>query len=313
MFALRSGQNRRMGGAAPRVFGLSLSAEHFVLPRLLRKPVRMLSRFGRGEFTPPPYAASMLTAAFLAASSLYGAYLGGHFPAMVQGVTARSGFAVDQIKVSGNRETSEIDILDKLELDGWTSLVGFNPEEARERIVSLPWVRDAAVRKVYPDTIEVRIDERDAFAIWQHGSQLSVVEKDGKIIAPYAGGRQATLPLVIGFGAADRAADFVARVQAFPELAARVKGYIRVGERRWDLRLDNGITVKLPENQVDAALADLADLDRENALLTRDISAVDMRFGDRLVVQLTPEAAERRATALNAKPKAVKAKVEKRI
>jgi cell division protein FtsQ len=107
-----------------------------------------------------------------------------------------------------------------------------------------------------PTTIEVRIEEREAFAIWQHGNQ-SLIEKDGKIIAPYAGGRQATLPLVVGFGAADRAADFVARVQAFPALGSRVKGYIRVGERRWDLRLDNGITVKLPENQVDAALADL--------------------------------------------------------
>ncbi|AWC23325.1 cell division protein FtsQ/DivIB [Aminobacter niigataensis] len=312
MFALRSGDSGRVNGATPRVFGLSLSAEHFVLPRLLRKPVRILSRFGRGEFTPPPYAASMLTAAFLAASSLYGAYVGGHFPALVQGVTARSGFAVDQIKVSGNRETSEIDILDKLELDGWTSLVGFNPEEARERIVSLPWVRDAAVRKVYPDTIEVRVDERDAFAIWQHGSQLSVVEKDGKVIAPFTGGRQVALPLVIGFGAAERGADFVAKVQAFPELASRVRGYIRIGERRWDLRLDNGITVKLPENKVDAALADLAALDRDDAILTRDISAVDMRFGDRLVVQLTPEAVERRADALKTKPKVVKAKAGSR-
>ena len=201
MFALRSGYGRGERGARPGIFGLSLSADGFVLPRFLRKPVRVLSRFGRGQFTPPPYAASMLTAAFLAASSLYGAYLGGHFPALVQGVTARSGFAVDQIKVSGNRETSEIDILDKLELDGWTSLVGFDADEARERIASLPWVREAAVRKVYPDTIEVRIEEREAFAIWQHGNQLSVVEKSGRVIAPFAGGRQAALPLVVGFDA----------------------------------------------------------------------------------------------------------------
>jgi len=313
VFAVRSGYGREVRGAKSGVFGLSLSAEHFVLPRLLRKPVRILARFGRGEFTPPPYAATMLTASFLAASSLYGAYLGGHMPAMVQGVTARSGFAVDQIKVSGNRETSEIDILDKLELDGWTSLVGFNPESARERIVSLPWVREAAVRKVYPNTIEVRVDERDAFAIWQHGSQLSVIEKDGAVIAPYVGGRQAMLPLVVGLGAAEGAAAFVAKVQAYPELASRVRGYIRVGERRWDMRLDNGITVKLPETQVEAALADLVALDKSDALLTRDIAAVDMRFTDRLVVQLTPEAMERRQDELKAKPKVVKAATGKRI
>lgn len=312
MFALKSGYDRGVRGAKPSLFGLSLSAEHFVLPRVLRKPVRVLSRLGRGEFTPPPYAASMLTASFLAASSLYGAYVGGHFPTIVQGLTARSGFAVDQVKVSGNRETSEIDILDKLELDGWTSLVGFDPEQARERIVALPWVRDAAVRKVYPNSIEVRIEEREAFAIWQHGRQLSVVEKSGNVIAPYAGGRQMMLPLVVGFGAAEGAADFVAKVQAVPELASRVRSYVRVGERRWDLRLDNGITVKLPEFGVDAALAEVAALDRDKGLFNRDISAVDMRLGDRLVVQLTPEAMERRQSELSAKPKTVKAKTEKR-
>ncbi|WP_378949945.1 cell division protein FtsQ/DivIB [Mesorhizobium sp. ANAO-SY3R2] len=312
MLALRSGYGRGVRGAKPGIFGLSLSADGFVLPRFLRKPVRVLSRFGRGQFTPPPYAASMLTAAFLAASSLYGAYLGGHFPAMVQGVTARSGFAVDQIKVSGNRETSEIDILDKLELDGWTSLVGFDPDQARVRIASLPWVREAAVRKVYPNTIEVRVEEREAFAIWQHGNELSVVEKSGRVIAPFVGGRQAVLPLVVGFDAGQRAADFVAKVSAYPELASRVKGYVRIGERRWDLRLDNGITVKLPENHVDLALAELVALDRQDALLGRDISTVDMRFTDRLVVQLTPEAMERRQAELSAKPKVVKATTEKR-
>ncbi len=53
------------------------------------------------------------------------------------------------------------------------------------------------------------------------------------------------LPLVIGYGAADQAAGFVAKIRQHPELAARVKGYIRVAERRWDLRLENGVTIKL--------------------------------------------------------------------
>ena len=67
----------------------------------------------------------------------------------------------------------------------------------------LPWVKAAAVRKVYPDALEVRIEEREPFAIWQHGSQLAVVERSGKVIAPFGGGRHAVLPLVIGYGAAE--------------------------------------------------------------------------------------------------------------
>ncbi|TIX57312.1 MAG: cell division protein FtsQ/DivIB, partial [Mesorhizobium sp.] len=90
-------------------------------------------------------------------------------------------------------------------------------------------------------------------------------------------------------------------------------GYIRIGERRWDLKLENGITVKLPEDGEDQAIADLVRMDRENGLLTRDIAAIDMRFSDRLVVQLTPEAATQRQATLNEKPKMPKRKAETKI
>ncbi|NGN40989.1 cell division protein FtsQ/DivIB [Mesorhizobium sp. CGMCC 1.15528] len=313
MFALRSGQVRRMGSAKPGLFGMSFSIDGFVLPRLLRRPVRLFARLGQGDFTPPPFSATIASAIFLSASGLYGAYVGGHMPALVQGITARSGFAVDQIKVVGHRETSEIDVLDKLELDGWTSLIGFDADEARERIAKLPWVEVASVRKIYPNTLEVKIEERKAFAIWQHGSQLSIVEENGNVIAPFSGGRHVALPLVVGYGAAECASGFIAKIKQFPELASRVKGYVRVSERRWDLRLENGITVKLPEYGEDTALADLVKMDHDTGLLSRDIAGVDMRLSDRLVVQLTPEAVERREAALKELLKSPKSKLEKRI
>jgi len=288
------------------------SFDRFVLPRWLRRPVRMVARLGDDDFKAPPFSASALSAALFASSLAYGGYLGGHLDGFVQGVTARTGFAVDQIKVAGNSHTSEIDVLDKLELDGWTSLIGFSAESARERVASLPWVEAAAVRKVYPHTLEVRGEEREPFAIWQQGRELSVIEKSGRIIAPFAGGRQAHLPLLVGTGAPQFAPDLMKRISRYPELAARVKGYIRVGERRWDLRLDNGITVKLPEFGEDAAIAALVRLERDKGILSRDIVAIDMRLSDRLVLQLTPEAASAREAALKEKPKAIKRKPEAR-
>jgi cell division protein FtsQ len=169
------------------------------------------------------------------------------------------------------------------------------------------------VRKVYPDTLEVRIEERKPFAIWQHGSQLTVVERNGDVIAPFGAGRHAVLPLVIGYGAAEDAAPFVDKIKALPELASRVKGYIRVAERRWDIRLENGITLKLPESGEDEALAEVLRLDREGGLLSRDITSVDMRLSDRVVVQLTPDAAVRREAALDERAKAAKRKPGQKI
>lgn len=312
MFALKSGQRRRAGASKGAWFGLSFSADGFVLPRLLRRPARLLARAGGGELTPPRFAMAIATGTLLGAFSLYGAYLGGHFPAMVQSITARTGFAVDQVRVSGHKETSEIDILGQLELDGWTSLIGFDAEKARERIAQLPWVQSAAVRKVYPDEIEVRIEERQPFAIWQHGRELAIVEESGNVIAPFSSERHAMLPLVIGLGASEKAAEFIGKVKSYPELASRVKGYIRIGERRWDLRLENGVTIKLPENGEVQAIEDILAMDKESGVLSRDIAAVDMRLNDRLVIQLTPEAALRRDAALKEKPKSGK-KPERRI
>ena len=313
MSALKWGQDKGRGGAGPALFGMPLSFDHFVLPRVLRRPVRVLARLGGGEVQAPRFCATVMSAVLIASSCAYGAYLSGDTDEIVQSITARTGFAVDQIKVVGNRETSEIDILDRLELDGWTSLIGFDAEAARERIGTLPWVEVAAVRKVYPHTLEVRVEEREPFALWQQGSDLSVIERSGAVIAPFSGGKQALLPLIIGTGAPAKAPDFLAKIKKYPELAARVKGYIRIGERRWDLKLENGITVKLPEDDEDQAIADLVRMDHDNGLLTRDIAAVDMRLSDRLVVELTPEAATQREAALNEKPQSLKRKPETKI
>ena len=170
------------------------------------------------------------------------------------------------------------------------------------------------MRKVYPHTLEVRVEEREPFALWQQGNELSVIEKDGAVIAPFSGGKQALLPLLIGDGApASAPATSWPRSRIILSWRPRVKGYIRVGDRRWDLKLDNGITVKLPEDDEDQALAELVKMDQDNGLLSRDIAAVDMRLTDRLVVELTPEAATQREAALNEKPKTLKRKPETKI
>lgn len=302
MFALRSG-NGRSNAVRPRLLGMPISADHFVLPRWLRRPVRLISRLGTGDFTPPRFAASMATAVLFGATALYGSYIGGSLPVAVQAVTARTGFAVDQVRVVGHRETSEIDVLDKLGLDGWTSLIGFDAVQARADISQLPWVREASVRKVYPDTLEIRIEERQPFAVWQHGSELTIISEKGDAIAPFRGGRHAMLPLVVGPDAPNGAADFIALVRDFPQIASRVKGYVAVANRRWDLRLDNGVTIKLPEEGAEVALADLVRMEKENSVLGRDIVSVDLRIADRVVVQLTPAAAEARQADLAAQGK----------
>src|SRR6267142_851194 len=72
------------------------------------------------------------------------------------------------------------------------------------------------------------------------------------------------------------------------------KAAIFVGERRWNLRLKDGLDIRLPENDVGNALASLSKLDKDDKLFSRDIVAVDMRLPDRLTVQLSEDAAKAR-------------------
>lgn len=297
MFALRSGSGRLRGarGAAGVV---APAREAFVLPKLLRKPARFLHRVMAGDIAAPRYAASILSAVYLGAAGLYGMVLGGHTDAVVQAITARSGFAIEDVRMAGNKETSEIDVLEKLQLDGWTSLIGFDAEAARQRIAELPWVERVSVRKIYPDAVEISIAEKKPLAIWQHGRELSLIDRNGKIIVAFNHDRYATLPFFIGAGANERASEFTQRMAKTPELSSRIRAFIRVADRRWDLKLENGVTVRLPEFGEDAAIAEVVALDAEHGLLSRDLAAVDMRLEDRVVVKLTPEAVTRREAAL---------------
>ena len=277
-----------------------------VLPRPLRRVVRFLVGLAAGRVNIPRHAGSVASVLFLGATGLYGMSLGGHSQDFAQASTTALGFAIEDVRVSGNRETSEIDILERLGLDGTTSLMALDVDEARTKLAELPWVEDVSVRKIYPGTVEIALKEREAFAIWQHGNDLALIEKSGSVIAPLRDNKFSTLPLFVGRDAETAAAGFSAEFDNWPEIKARVKAYVRVAGRRWDLRLDNGVVVKLPEHNVPRAMDLLATLDAEQGLLERDIAAVDLRLEDRTTIRLTEGALARRNAAVEKRAKELK-------
>lgn len=303
MFAMIGGKKanrRRVEQFAPA------ADERIVLPRPLRRVVRFCVSLATGRVNIPAHTGTISAIAFLAATGLYGMSLGGHTQTVAQATTSAAGFAIEDVKVSGNAQTSEIDILQLLGLDGTTSLVAMDVNIARRRLADLPWVEDVDVRKIYPRTIEIRLKERDAFGIWQHGSELSLIEKNGSVIAPLRDNKFAALPLFVGRDAETGAASFMEQLDAWPEIRSKVKAYVRISGRRWDLHLNNGIIIKLPEVNVAKALHLLSRLDAEQQVMSRDIAAIDLRLSDRTTIQLTQAATERREAAVTAREKALK-------
>ncbi len=179
-------------------------------------------------------------------------------------------------------------------VNGRSSLLFLDAEAVRDKLKDNPWIADATVLKLYPGRLQIDIVERSAFALWQQDGRLSVIADDGAVLEPYVTHRFITLPLVVGKGAETRARDFLTLLGRYPQVRSVTKAAIFVGQRRWNLRLKDGLDVRLPETDVGKALERLSTYDQEDHLFSRDIVAIDMRLPDRLTVQLSDDAAKAR-------------------
>ena len=200
--------------------------------------------------------------------------------------TAALGFRVEDVEVAGRVETDPKALLAALELKRGDPLLAFNPAAARERVESLPWVASAAVERLFPDTIRIVIVERRPIALWQHNERLSLIDSEGANLGPVMLEKAPELPLVVGGDAPAHAAELLQQLHQYPELAKRVQASSWIGSRRWDLKLNNGVEVKLPESGVADALKQLADAEAASKLFERDVSQIDLRLPGKMVVRL---------------------------
>jgi cell division protein FtsQ len=205
-----------------------------------------------------------------------------------------AGFRITTVAINGRKQLSQDEVLAIGGVNGRSSLLFLDAAAVRDKLKANPWISDATILKLYPGQLRIDLVERTAFALWQQDGRLSVISDDGAVLEPYVSRRFLTLPLVVGKGAETRARDFLALLDRYPQVKSVTKAVIFVGERRWNLRLKDGLDVRLPENDVGNALAALSTLDKQDHLFSRDIVAIDMRLPDRLTVQLSDDAAKAR-------------------
>ncbi|MBU6462080.1 MAG: cell division protein FtsQ/DivIB [Bradyrhizobium sp.] len=278
-------------------------------PRFERDPApRLISMIERYV---PRRAGAAATVLILLSSAGFGVVRGGHVEELTAALSdARNalansvGFRITTVAINGRKQLTQDEVLAIGGVNGRSSLLFLDAEKVRDKLKANPWIGDATVLKLYPGRLQINIVERSAFALWQRDGHLSVIADDGAVLEPYVRRRFTSLPLVVGKGAETRAKDFLALLDRYPQVRSVTKAAIFVGERRWNLRLKDGLDVRLPENDVGKALAALSKLDQEDKLFSRDIVAVDMRLPDRLVVQLSDDAAKAREDLLkDKKPK----------
>lgn len=202
---------------------------------------------------------------------------------------ASLGFKLKAVRVQGASKLATADILKTANVYRDMPLLGMDLGKLQADIQSVGWVKSVRVVRLLPDTLVLQIVERPQVAIWQDGGFTRVIDDQGQVI-PEADARAfAKLPLVVGDGANDHAAQILNAVSQRPGLMSRVEAMVRVDNRRWDLRLKDGSLIQLPSGGVDAALIALEQLEVKSRILELGFERIDLR--DPEMVSVRPRVA----------------------
>lgn len=211
--------------------------------------------------------------------------------------TLRAGLSVADILVEGRQETTRGQLLRTIAVNRGDPILTIDTDAVRERLIGLGWVADATVERRLPNTVFVRLEERKAMAIWQRNGTFVLVDRSGEVIGQQGLERFTHLKVIVGDDAPRHAPKLLDMLATSPPLMKRVRAAVWVGGRRWNLRLDDGIDIRLPEENPLAAWTQLATLERDNRLLKQDIIAVDLRIPNKLIVRRREETAASRGNS----------------
>lgn len=288
-----------LGEREPAVGGADRARRHvhvgprrrIVLPRLFRKPVRTFNRVISGGFSLSRKASFRLGAGLLLTIAGTGFLTAEPGDGVLAKIAPAIGMAVSYYDMSGNHEVADTDIVALLADEHGDATLFYDVRTARSKLLAHPWIAEASVSKIYPNRLAIRLTEHMPFALWQSAEGVKMIDREGRVLADFDG-RKNDLPLIVGENAAVDAASMIREVFAQPLLEDRIRALVKVGGRRWDIELKDGLVIMLPEGNPATAMRYFVNLENQHGLLARDIHRVDMRIAGRVIVSLGQHAAE---------------------
>ena len=269
-------------------------------PRPDPAPSRLSYRYERMMMTPfwrrlvrvgLPLGALAAAATLWASNPENREMVAGHWTALRDSIQTRPEFMVSGLAIEGADTALEAEIRTVLPLDFPVSSFDLDLADMRDVVAALNRVESASLRVRPSGVLEVTVRERVPVAVWRQRDGLRLIDATGTFVAPIAArADRPDLPLIAGDGAQDHLPEALELFATAAPLADRVRGLVRMGERRWDVVLDRGQRILLPEEGAAAALARVVVLHQTQELLDRDVSVVDMRNPRRPTLRLNPPA-----------------------
>jgi cell division protein FtsQ len=204
---------------------------------------------------------------------------------------ARPEFRVSLVRVEGASDDLAEAVRVRIGLSLPMSSFDIDLDAVQARIEDLDAVKRADLRVRSGGVLQVLVTERMPVAIWRTEAGLTLVDEDGHRVAGLLSrSDRPDLPLIAGEGADRATPEALELIAASGHLAPRIRGLVRLGERRWDVVLDRNQRILLPATDPVQALERLLALDEVQDLMNRDVLSVDLRSDHRPILRLSPHA-----------------------
>jgi cell division protein FtsQ len=234
----------------------------------------------------------MLVAIVVATAAWMGGSLSqieSRFAGFVDDTARLAGVSVNDVSVIGLEADPVLatDIRDAAMIEPGENMFRADPHVIRRRVEATQKVLNVRVHRLWPDQIVIIAEAAEPVAVWHDGRSWAVVDSLGRVIPGARASDHTRLLRLAGIGGAAAAPKIAGLLKTRPDLAGRIAIATRVADRRWDLRMITGITVRLPEDKgLETAIARLASLQSRTALTERGLSRIDLSHDGR--VYLTP-------------------------
>lgn len=206
-------------------------------------------------------------------------------------IETRPEFTVKLMAIEGASPVVDRAIRDMVPVEFPASSFDLDLEAIKAEIAALDVTESVSLRIRPGGVMKVTITEREPVVLWRRAGGIDLLDETGHRVASLkARADRADLPLIVGEGASDAVTQALALIDAAGPVAPRLRGLVRVGERRWDLVLDRDQRIMLPETAPVAALEQVLALDEAQDLLARDLTHIDMRNPARPTLRMTEPA-----------------------
>jgi cell division protein FtsQ len=205
-------------------------------------------------------------------------------------LSVQNGYVVQNVHVTGRDRVPGDQLLQVLNIQRGMPLFAYDPQLAQDAVRKLPGVKSVFIERRWPDTIFVRLQERQPTARWQHNTQLHLVDTDGRTVVAKPDEDITQYPIIVGKGATKQIVPFFQLMKGQPDLWAQVRAATWVSQRRWDLTLRNGMVIKLPADNTELALSRFMKLVERDNILERDVAVIDIRLPHQAVLRPTKRA-----------------------